>query len=419
MSNLRKLGAWIRVGVLMLMAALLSTTSEAEQGTWDPLAKDVQNYGGAMMVYQGKVFCANGFTWDGKVLSPWSQYGVRAADFTTDGLNLYAAGKVPPGIRTVSMWDGLAWKSIEGAPTASDYGPVGFAVEWYHGELYMGGSFLGRTPFYRYDGKRFVVVGEDVEHRIQDESTINSMIVRDDKLYVGGSFNGFGSNSGVLAWDGTNWSTLGEDTFGASVSALAVGEGYLYAGGGFSLIGGVAARNIARWDGTKWHALGSGVAGRVRAIACTGNKVYVGGTFTNVGNLKASSLAVWDGATWSSINSLLSQRDVGPNNDVDVYQLLVYGKDLLVSGYFTHAGEMPSKGFAIWHPDGRPELNMTRAGDRIQLTWSADQTNAVLEATDSMSATNWVAVNPSPIGTNRFETTLLPSNRFFRLRQAP
>ena len=406
---------------LLLAFFLWSSAALAEQGTWDPIAKDVLDGGGAMILYQGKVFCANGMTWDGSSLSRWSVYGVGAASFATDGTNLYAAGGVPgPGGQySVGKWDGSAWQLIPGAGNYSPYGFWGYTVAWYGGALYYSGYRAAENLFYRHDGQKFTAVGDAVNFGITDETAVRAMLVHDDKLYVGSSFYGGATGAGVLSWNGTNWSTLGSGTNWAIVAALAVGGRDLYAGGGFNAIGGVAATNIARWDGTNWHALGLGLSGRVNAIACSGNKVYAGGNFLLAGDRAAHGLAVWDGAFWSALSPGLSRTSEVSNVSVEVRQLFVYGKDLLISGYFTGTGEMPSKGFAIWHPDGRPELNLTRAGDHIQLSWSADQTNAVLEVTDSLSASNWLSLGSATLGTNRFETTLRGSNRLFRLRQAP
>jgi hypothetical protein len=44
----------------------------------------------------------------------------------------------------------------------------------------------------------------------------------------------------------------------------------LYAGGGFSSAGSVAATNIAQWNGSSWSPLGSGVNDYVYALAVSG-----------------------------------------------------------------------------------------------------------------------------------------------------
>ncbi len=77
-----------------------------------------------------------------------------------------------------------------------------------------------------------------------------------------------------------NWAAaIGALGMNSWVVALAVDEdGNLYAGGGFTTAGGVAANRIAKWDGASWSALGSGMNGGVRALAVDGSgNLYAGG----------------------------------------------------------------------------------------------------------------------------------------------
>ncbi|MGW8250462.1 MAG: hypothetical protein ACWGO1_07450, partial [Anaerolineales bacterium] len=59
-------------------------------------------------------------------------------------------------------------------------------------------------------------------------------------------------------WDGSSWSALGGGA-NDEVRALAARDGTLYAGGYFSVAGGVSARGVAQWDGSSWSSLGTGV----------------------------------------------------------------------------------------------------------------------------------------------------------------
>ena len=71
----------------------------------------------------------------------------------------------------------------------------------------------------------------------------------------------------IARWNGASWSPIGSGVGGwpavPSVYALEVfddGTGpALYAGGSFSMAGGVPAEGIAKWNGTSWSALGSGI----------------------------------------------------------------------------------------------------------------------------------------------------------------
>ena len=125
-------------------------------------------------------------------------------------------------------------------------------------------------------------------------------------LYAGGSFweaGGVSANS-IAKWDGTAWSPLGSGMGGEEikdplVSALAMDDtGNLYAGGGFTEAGGVAANSIARWDGTSWHPFGSGMGGydypAVSSLALVGaDNFYAGGYFTTAGGKPSRYIARW------------------------------------------------------------------------------------------------------------------------------
>jgi hypothetical protein len=130
-----------------------------------------------------------------------------------------------------------------------------------------------------------------------------------------------------------------------NVRAIAIApDGDVYAGGFFTVAGGVEAMRVARWDGGSWSALGSGVTGDVFCIAVDSQgMVYVGGSFTVAGGNIAGRVAVWNGSSWSDL-------DGGMSNEV--YALAVDGNDnLYAGGKFTVAGGVTAGRIAMW--DGR------------------------------------------------------------------
>ena len=59
-----------------------------------------------------------------------------------------------------------------------------------------------------------------------------------------------------------------------------VGE-VVFAGGDFSSVGGVPARNVARFFSGEWSGVGGGLNGPVLAMRAVGPCVYMGGAFTD------------------------------------------------------------------------------------------------------------------------------------------
>jgi hypothetical protein len=123
-------------------------------------------------------------------------------------------------------------------------------------------------------------------------------------LYAGGGFTMAGgvAADSIAEWNGVNWSPLNRGmNGGGSVLALAVsddgsGPG-LYAGGNFTIADGGPGGGIAKWDGSNWTAVGRAMDGWVLALTTfgggMGQVLYVGGSFTVIDSVPSSRLAEW------------------------------------------------------------------------------------------------------------------------------
>ena len=165
-------------------------------------------------------------------------------------------------------------------------------------------------------------------------------------MFVGGLFATAGGNvvNGIARWDGASWRALGEGVNGR-VEVVAVSEsGTVYVGGSFSRLGGsptIFASNIAAWNGTNSSVLGvnsfsggNDVNGPVAAIVIVGDAVYVGGTFNSArhsiaGSIGANNLARRRSGTWSPFGSGATngvRAGVGcMKNTADIADVLLFG----------------------------------------------------------------------------------------------
>jgi len=201
-------------------------------------------------------------------------------------------------------------------------------------------------------------------------------------LYVGGNFTSAGGVPGrnhIVAWGiERGWSPLGQGV-NDWVSALAVyndGSGAkLFAGGEFTIAGFVSANYIAQWDGSSWLPLMSdvhnGVNNPVGALAVfddgTGSALYAGGEFTMAGGMTASHIAKWNGESWSALIRSTDADDEGTNSDVNALAIATedsgVGPAIYVGGTFTVAGDDAANRVAAWGGCGAADVPGDFDGD--------------------------------------------------------
>lgn len=124
----------------------------------------------------------------------------------------------------------------------------------------------------------------------------------------------------------------------------------LYMAGDFSEVDGVAANSIIAWDGDNWTALGDGVEGEIFDIATYHqDKIYIGGNFILNGNTNYSNIAFWNGTAWEGIQE-------GEMNGT-VYTLINNNSELIVGGDFQNIDNQSIKYLAKRSSGSNPEWN--------------------------------------------------------------
>jgi len=265
-----------------------------------------------------------------------------------------AAGPNPPGLfvggsfvaaggvvsHNIAKWNGTSWESLDDGIGASCPGNTVFTLAVFDDDgdgpnppaLYVGSGFSPAGygisgSIAKWDGNDWMPVGDGIV------GVVLALTVFDDDgngpnppaLYAGGSFwaaGGLAVNN-VAKWDGVSWTPVGEGT-NAVVRALAGhdddGDGpnppALYAGGWFTMAGGVTANHIAKWDGTAWESVGEGTNDRVLALTSFDEDdsgpnppaLYAGGQFTMAGGVATNYIAQWDGASWAPVGDGMTRQ---------------------------------------------------------------------------------------------------------------
>jgi hypothetical protein len=297
-----------------------------------------------------------------------------------DGAQLYVGGKLlnSPGESTwwsVARWDGTAWSPLIGPAGAGTNGAVNAMAKFDDGggeQLYVGGDVIaaGGVTTYRvarWDGDDWSALEATPSGQGVDGS-VYALAMFDDgtgpALYAAGWLSSGGGVplGNIGRWDGASWHALegplGNGTDGTITSVAVYDDGSgpsLYAGGNFSIAGGLTARNVARWDGHAWwplaDSLGNGTDAEVATLAVyddgSGPALYVAGDFNWAGGQYAASIARWDGSAWSPVSSFPQYYDIGW-----ILSLAAHddgsGPALYAAGFFDFIGGIDAYSIARW-----------------------------------------------------------------------
>ncbi|HTL54975.1 MAG TPA: hypothetical protein VL361_04815 [Candidatus Limnocylindrales bacterium] len=318
--------------------------------------------------------------WDG---SAWSALGsgmgggvqyppIGVSALAVSGSDLYAGGNFTTAGGTtanyIAKWDGSAWSALS---SGMDNPVSALAVSG--SEVYAGGNFaaaggIAATNIAKWNGSAWSAVGLGIGAVVQHAmSGVSALAVSGSDVYAGWYTNPIcaaggcaGGTAGVAKWNGSTWSALGSEIgidLGPRVTALAISDGLVYAGGYFTKVDGGPANYIANWNGSAWSALspGMGMGNEtyplvpvVNALAVSGSNVFAGGDFITAGGSPANYIAKWNGSGWSALGSGMGMGNTMYPVATVVNALAVSGSDLYAGGYFTTAGGVPATNIAKW-----------------------------------------------------------------------
>jgi hypothetical protein len=278
---------------------------------------------GGRFTQAGTVQANNIAKWDGVSWNPLSE-GVNGSvhcmtmlsEDSTGAPTLIVGGKfISAGgvvAHNIATWDGSIWSPLGdgmngpvlGLTVFDDGSPAGAAL-YACGEFNTtGGAEVSGIA--RWDGSTWSPVGTGIGGRFVALTVFDDGMSDGPALYAGGAFNlvDGGRASGLARWDGMTWTVTTAMHGGVLALMICQGtpeardNGFLYAGGVFTIDGGGPANRIAKWDGKSWTSLGDGVNKNVQALGILDSQsgrernLFVGGTFT-VSPAGDSFLAQW------------------------------------------------------------------------------------------------------------------------------
>ncbi len=271
----------------------------------------------------------------------------------------------------IARWDGASLQPL-GSGAGEGFNLTVLALASCGGGLYAGGGFnvanlgddVAANRIARWDGSTWQPLVSGAGNGVS--GPVLALACDGTDLYAGGNF--VLANQGdpatvnrIARWDGSSWHPLGSDGgAGANsfVNALAVADGRLYAGGTFSQVNvgaAQAATGIAAWDGSQWSTVGGGVNGAVRALMVDREQLYVGGQFTQAGSVNASNLAHWTGSDWVPLAAGVD----GAVGALAVPDPGLPGQNLLVAGgEFATAGAKLSSRIGFYETRGMLDISI-------------------------------------------------------------
>ena len=292
------------------------------------------------------------------------------------------AGGIPDADR-IATWNGSSWSTVSSATSQIWKGGV-LDVAVHEGKVYAGGSFTDAGPPGGVSDADFLAVWNGVswqpfcDREVGTGPTfganVTSLEIVGETLYVGGEFqNGAGILSAdyLLACDlatGHSRSTVADSTtafFGPVYALTADSNGTLYAGGGFTNLGGpssVADFVAQRPAAGAWQPMGANggaITTFVDGLTAVGTDVYVGTRANDVAGIaQADHVAKWNASGWSAVGA-----DSGGGNGwfpatTSINDLAGDGSNLFVTGSFQNAnGDARADNVAFfdgtsWHPLG-------------------------------------------------------------------
>ncbi|MFN0133925.1 MAG: hypothetical protein ACKVW3_15525, partial [Phycisphaerales bacterium] len=264
-------------------------------------------------------------------LSTWAAMGAGFNDSVLDvqqfGTTLYATGRFTASgatsVSRIARFVSGAWQ-----PVSTGLSGDGYAMTLYNGELVVGGSFssaggVAVPNVARWNNTAWQPLGTG-----SISGVVAALATFGTDLVAAGSFQSFGQTPQLktaMRWNGTAWQpmdaglpALGQGFF---VAALAVHDGELYLGGGFSVTDGGPGdgtfnSQVYRWTGSSWVPAVGSMSGSVYALASSSGSLWAGGSFTNASGNPAPYLTRLDCFCYANCDNSVTSPVLNVNDFV-------------------------------------------------------------------------------------------------------
>ena len=303
----------------------------------------------------------------GKINGLWTNMGASGTDdvaamaHDTEG-DLYIGGDF-------TDWDAIAaadhvakydvsagtWSAIATTPLSGGTTTVNAIAIAANGDVYVSGDFLNAGGAATADYIAVKLAGGTDWTTITAGGACNGVVLSlcltdDGYLWAGGMFDSIGGvaaeciakyNIATGAWT----AAAGFDNVSDVIFAITQGQdGTIYAGGMFQdASADPDADYLAYWTGTAWAAVGGTLDALVQALAVGADgKLYAGGAFTTWNGVATNYIGCWNGSAVSAMNG-------GTDNNVSSIWIDEDNNLYLAGGFTTAGGVAIYDGVAIWN----------------------------------------------------------------------
>jgi len=255
---------------------------DPNSNTWSSVGGGVNGEVQALYVYGGELLVGGTFTRVG--LAPNDQ-----------------------AIASFARWDGTSWKAPDPTnPSQLLMGGNPLAFAEFNSKLYVGGNFT--AAYYNETDKAYLAIWDKATQRLLPayatgqgpNQNVWALAVWNNKLYIGGEFSMIGGVAAprLATLSGTTYQAVSGSPTSGRVQVLLPSGSNLYVAGNFTSAGGQTVNRVAALSSNHtWSPLGNGLGPTiVSALALYNGALYAGGNFTQSGSGAALAyLAVYGG----------------------------------------------------------------------------------------------------------------------------